>query len=71
MVSFCERNVWTGPFCVGLPKLFVSVLFVGHVGGECSDKAPFMPHWNGLSSYKEKWVDLCFLEVIFPQKCAI
>lgn len=44
MVSFCERNVWTGPFCVGLPKLFVSV-FVGHVGGECSDKAPFMPHW--------------------------
>lgn len=34
MVSFCERNVWTGPFCIGLPKLFVSVLFGDQVSSE-------------------------------------
>lgn len=68
MVSFCERNVWTGPFCIGLPKLFVIVLFVDHVGWENVLTRLHLCLTGMIFEVVEKMGGFMFFRVDFPEK---
>lgn len=65
MASFCERNVWTGPFCIGLPQLFV---IVDHVEWENVLTRLHLCLTGIIFEVVKKMGGLMFFRVDFPEK---